>query len=453
MNLGVIILAAGQGTRMKSTLPKVLHRLSGKPLLGHVVDYARSLSPQEIVVVYGHGGEQVPQAFADQPDLRWAEQAEQLGTGHAVQQAMPHLEQSDQVLVLYGDVPLTLPQTLERLIAATDNGFGLLTVNLENPGGYGRIVRDDDDRVLRIVEQKDANPDELAIREINTGIMFMPRRQLQGWLNRLSNSNAQGEYYLTDVLAMAVDEGFDIQVCQPDSPLEAEGVNNRLQLATLERAHQRRIAEQLMLDGVTLRDPTRVDIRGEVQHGDDVDIDFNVLIEGQVVLGDRVRIGANCVLRNMQIGDDVEILENCVLEDAIVGAGSKIGPFARLRPGAELVGGAHIGNFVEIKKSVVGQGSKVNHLSYIGDTEIGEGVNIGAGTITCNYDGANKHLTEIGDRAFIGSNTALVAPVKVGADATIGAGSVIGKDAPEDKLTLTRAKQVSMNWRRPTKKK
>jgi len=453
MGLGVIILAAGQGTRMKSALPKVLHRLSGKPLLGHVIDTARALAPQEIVIVYGHGGEQVPQAFADQPDLRWAEQAEQLGTGHAVQQAMPQLEHSDQVMILYGDVPLTRAQTLEELVAASANGFGLLTVDLDDPTGYGRIVRDHEDRVLRIVEQKDANAGELAIREINTGIMFMPRAQLQGWLSGLSNSNSQGEYYLTDVLSMAVADGFDIQVCQPESALEAEGVNNRLQLATLERAHQRRIATQLMLGGVTLRDPERLDVRGEVQHGNDVEIDFNVLIEGRVFLGDRVRIGPNCVLRNVQIGDDVEILENCVLENAVVGPGSKVGPFARLRPGAELVGGAHVGNFVEIKKSRVGLGSKVNHLSYIGDTEIGAGVNIGAGTITCNYDGANKHLTEIGDGAFIGSNTALVAPVKIGPNATIGAGSVIGKDAPQDKLTLTRAKQASFNWQRPTKKK
>jgi len=452
MGLGVIILAAGQGTRMKSALPKVLHPLSGKPLLGHVIDCARALSPREIVVVYGHGGEQVPEAFADQTDLRWAEQAEQLGTGHAVQQAMPLLETSDQVLILYGDVPLTRVQTLDQLIATTKKAFGLLTVDLDDPTGYGRIVRNADGQVIRIVEQKDADADELAIREINTGIMCMPRQSLHGWLRGLSNSNAQGEYYLTDVLAMAVADGLDIRVCQPASALEAEGVNNRLQLATLERAHQRRLAEQLMLGGVTLRDPARIDVRGEVLHGEDVEIDFNVLIEGRVVLGDRVRIGANCVLRNLQIGDDVEILEHCVLEDAVVGPGSKVGPFARLRPGAKLVGAAHIGNFVEIKKSLVGRGSKVNHLSYIGDTEIGEGVNIGAGTITCNYDGANKHLTLIGDRAFIGSNTALVAPVEIGQDATIGAGSVIGKDAPENQLTLTRAKQISFNWQRPTKK-
>ncbi len=453
MPLGVVILAAGQGTRMKSALPKVLHRLSGKPLLGHVIDYARVLSPAEIVVVYGHGGEQVREFFADQVDLRWAEQARQLGTGHAVQQAMPLLETADRVLVLYGDVPLTRPQTLDTLIRSAEDGFGLLTVDLEDPTGYGRIVRDDSGRVVRIVEQKDAGPGDLDIREINTGIMYMRRDALERWLGGLSSSNAQGEYYLTDVIAMAVAEGLEIRVSQPDSAIEAEGVNNRVQLAALERAHQSRFARQLMLAGVTLRDPARIDVRGELHHGVDVEIDFNVLFEGRVILGDRVRVGANCVLRDVEIGDDVEILDNCVLEQARVGRGSKVGPFARLRPGAELLGEAHIGNFVEIKKSVVGQGSKVNHLSYIGDTEIGAGVNIGAGTITCNYDGANKHRTEIGDRAFIGSNTALVAPVKIGDDATIGAGSVIGKDAPENMLTLTRAKQISMSWRRPSKKK
>ncbi|MCG6965425.1 MAG: bifunctional UDP-N-acetylglucosamine diphosphorylase/glucosamine-1-phosphate N-acetyltransferase GlmU [Chromatiaceae bacterium] len=453
MRLGVVILAAGQGTRMKSDLPKVLHRLAGKPLLGHVVDCARSLSPEQIVVVYGHGGEQVREAFAGQTDLRWVEQAQQLGTGHAVQQAMPELRSVDQVLVLYGDVPLTRTQTLHQLIDATAHGFGLLTVTLSDPTGYGRIVRNEGGRVQCIVEQKEASAEQLAIREVNTGIMCVPRDALVRWLARLSNSNAQGEYYLTDVLAMAVGDGFDVQVRQPASALEAEGVNNRQQLATLERAQQRRTAEQLMLDGVTLRDPARLDVRGSVAHGRDVEIDVNVLLEGRIVLGDRVRIGANCILRDVSIADDVEILDNCVIEQASVGSASKVGPFARLRPGAELVGGAHIGNFVEIKKSVIGQGSKVNHLSYIGDTDIGAGVNIGAGTITCNYDGANKHRTVIADHAFIGSNTALVAPVTVGVGATIGAGSVISKDAPEAKLTLTRAKQVSLDWRRPTKSK
>jgi bifunctional UDP-N-acetylglucosamine pyrophosphorylase/glucosamine-1-phosphate N-acetyltransferase len=453
MQLGVVILAAGQGTRMRSALPKVLHRLAGKPLLGHVIDCARALSPLEIVVVYGHRGEQVRAAFADQPDLRWAEQAEQLGTGHAVAQALPHLAAAEQVLVLYADVPLTRPETLQALLEAASHGVGLLTETLDDPTGYGRIVRNQGGRVQRIVEHKDANPEELTIREVNTGIMAMPRSALARWMDGLSNSNAQGEYYLTDVLGMAVAEGYDVQVRQPASPLEAEGVNNRLQLAALERAHQQRLAAQLMLDGVTLRDPARFDLRGRVEHGEDVELDVNVLLEGVVVLGDRVCIGANCVLRNARIDDDVQIHENCVIEDAHIGPGSRVGPFARLRPGADLVKGAHIGNFVEVKQSVIGSGSKVNHLSYIGDTEIGAGVNIGAGTITCNYDGANKHRTVIADRAFIGSNTALVAPVTVGPNATIGAGSVISKDAPPDKLTLTRAKQVSVDWQRPTKKR
>ncbi len=453
MSIGVIILAAGQGTRMRSAQPKVLHRIAGRPLLGHVIDCARRLSPDEIVVVYGHGGEQVRAAFADQPDLRWVEQAEQLGTGHAVQQAMPALSRAEHVLVLYGDVPLIRPETLQRLIDGAQQGFGLLSVTLDDPSGYGRVVRDQDGQVRCIVEQKDAKPEQRAIREINTGIMFMPRDQLQRWLGGLSNDNAQREYYLTDVLAMAVADGLVIKVCQPASAIEAEGVNNRQQLAALERAYQARMANRLMADGVTLRDPARFDLRGALRHGVDVEIDVNVIIEGEVVLGDRVRIGANSVLRDARLGDDVEILENCVIEQATIGAASTVGPYARLRPGAELTGGAHIGNFVEIKKSLIGQGSKVNHLSYIGDSAIGAGVNIGAGTITCNYDGANKHKTEIGDGAFIGSNTALVAPVKIGARATIGAGSVIGKDAPEDQLTLTRARQLSRAWRRPSKDK
>jgi bifunctional UDP-N-acetylglucosamine pyrophosphorylase/glucosamine-1-phosphate N-acetyltransferase len=326
-----------------------------------------------------------------------------------VQQAMPQLDTADQVLVLYGDVPLTRPETLRELVSATDRGFGLLTMHLDDPGGYGRVVRNEGGRVQRIVEQKDADVEERAIHEVNTGIMCMPREALARWLTGLSNSNAQGEYYLTDVLAAAVADGFDIQVRQPATVVEAEGVNNRLQLAALERAFQRRLAERLMLGGVTLRDPARTDIRGTVEHGRDVEIDVNVLFAGQVLLGDRVRVGANCVLRDVVVGDDVEILENCVIEGTRIGAGSRVGPFTRLRPGARLLGEAHIGNFVEIKQSVIGMGSKVNHLSYIGDTEIGQGVNIGAGTITCNYDGANKHKTVIADNAFVGSNTALVA--------------------------------------------
>lgn len=452
MKLGVVILAAGQGTRMKSDIPKVLHPIAGRPLLGHVVECARALQPASIVIVHGHGGDRVRAAFADQTDLGWAEQAQQLGTGHAVQQTLPLLPAVDQVLVLYGDVPLTRPDTLKSLIAGAGEGVGLLTVTLDDPTGYGRIVRDQQGRVQRIVEQKDAVDEELTIREINTGIMLLPRASLTGWLAGLSNSNSQGEYYLTDVLAMAVAEGVAIHVSQPAAETEAEGVNNRQQLAALERAFQERLATQLMLDGVTLRDPARLDVRGTLTHGRDVEIDINVIVEGDVELGNRVRIGANCVLRDVRLGDDVEILENCVLEQAIVGEQSRIGPFARLRPGAELLGNAHVGNFVEIKKARVGLGSKINHLSYVGDSHIGEGVNIGAGTITCNYDGANKHLTVIEDGAFIGSNSALVAPVKIGTGATIGAGSVIGKNAPDNKLTLTRAKQVSLNWQRPTKK-
>lgn len=453
MPLGVVILAAGQGTRMRSDLPKVLHRLAGRPLLGHVIDSARHLDPAEIVVVYGHGGAQVREAFADQADLRWVEQSEQLGTGHALQQAMPALELADHLLVLYGDVPLIRPETLHALVGLARDSFGLLTVTLEDPRGYGRVVRNDGGRVQCIVEQKDASDAERAIQEINTGIMVMPRAAVARWLGGLSNRNAQGEYYLTDVVEMAVADGLDIQVCQPDEAIEAEGVNNRQQLAGLERAYQRRVAERLMLDGVTLRDPERLDVRGNLTHGIDVEIDVNVVLEGNTVLGNRVRIGANSVLRNARVADDVEILENCVIEDAVIGPASRVGPFARLRPGAELTGEAHVGNFVEIKQSRVGQGSKVNHLSYIGDTEIGVGVNIGAGTITCNYDGANKHRTTIHDRAFIGSNSALVAPVTIGQGATIGAGSVIGKDAPEEQLTLTRAKQVSLNWQRPKKRR
>ena len=453
MPLGVVILAAGQGTRMRSDIPKVLHRLAGRPLLGHVIDTARVLDPAEIVVVYGHGGADVRETFADQADLCWVEQSEQLGTGHAVQQAMPALDVADHVLVLYGDVPLVRPETLRALVGSARDSFGLLTVTLDDPSGYGRVVRNAGGRVQRIVEQKDADPEERAIREINTGIMVMPRAALARWLGGLSNRNAQGEYYLTDVVAMAVADGLDIQVCQPGEAIEAEGVNNRQQLAALERAYQRRIAERLMLEGVTLRDPERLDVRGDLTHGRDVEIDVNVVFEGHTVLGDRVRIGANSVLRNARVADDVQILENCVIEDAIIGPASRVGPFTRLRPGAELTGEAHVGNFVEIKQSRVGQGSKVNHLSYIGDTEIGVGVNIGAGTITCNYDGANKHRTTIQDRAFIGSNSALVAPVTIGTDATIGAGSVIGKDAPEGQLTLTRAKQVSLNWQRPKKRR
>jgi bifunctional UDP-N-acetylglucosamine pyrophosphorylase/glucosamine-1-phosphate N-acetyltransferase len=451
MTLAVVILAAGKGTRMKSSMPKVLHPLAHKPLVQHVIDTARTLDPSQIVVVYGHGGDQVRKVVTD-ADLSWAEQAEQLGTGHAVQQAMPHIKEADRVLVLYGDVPLTSAQTLRELLDKADDGMGLLTINLDDPSGYGRIVRDDKGGVERIVEQKDANADELAIQEVNTGIMVFPGEKLSGWLNGLSNNNAQGEYYLTDLLAMAVKDGVSIAVTQPKHQFEADGVNNKLQLAELERAYQRLQADQLMTDGVLLRDPNRFDLRGSLTHGTDCEIDINVIIEGKVTLGNNVKIGANVVLRNVSIGDNTVVVENCIFDDATVGADCTIGPFSRLRPGADLTGGAHIGNFVEIKKSVVGLGSKVNHLTYIGDSQIGAGVNIGAGTITCNYDGANKHTTVIGDNAFIGSNSALVAPVTIGKGATIGAGSVIRKDTPDNKLTLSGGKQVTIeNWERPKK--
>jgi len=451
MTLAVVILAAGKGTRMKSSMPKVLHPLAHKPLVQHVIDTARSLDPSQIVVVYGHGGDQVREVVID-ADLSWAEQAEQLGTGHAVQQAMPHIKEADRVLVLYGDVPMTSAETLRELLDQAGKGMGLLTINLDDPSGYGRIVRDDKGAVERIVEQKDANADELAIQEVNTGIMVFPGEKLSGWLNGLSNNNAQGEYYLTDILAMAVSDGVSIAVTQPEHQFEADGVNNKLQLAELERAYQRLQADRLMTDGVLLRDPNRFDLRGSLMHGTDCEIDINVIIEGNVTLGNNVKIGANVVLRNVSIGDNTVVVENCIFDNATVGADCTIGPFSRLRPGADLIGGAHIGNFVEIKKSVVGLGSKVNHLTYIGDSQIGAGVNIGAGTITCNYDGANKHTTVIGDNAFIGSNSALVAPVTIGKGATIGAGSVIRKDTPDDKLTLSGGKQVTIeNWKRPKK--
>lgn len=451
--LAVVILAAGQGTRMKSRLPKVLHRLGSKPLVEHVHDRATQLGAHDIHIVYGHGGEQVRAGLAHL-DAQWVLQTEQLGTGHAVEQAMPTIGDDETVLVLYGDVPLVRSETLAALIdAAARSGFGLLTAQLADPSGYGRIVRDGAGRVLRIVEQKDAAPEELAIREINTGMLAVGARRLRGWLGALENNNAQGEFYLTDVIAMAVQDGIEIETVAPASLDEIMGVNNRVQLAELERSHQRRIAERLMLDGVTLRDPARLDVRGEVQSGQDVEIDVNVVLEGRVALGNRVRIGPNCLLRDCEIGDDVVIKANCVIEEARIGAQCQIGPFARVRPETVLAEDVHIGNFVEVKKSEIATGSKVNHLSYIGDTTIGRGVNVGAGTITCNYDGANKHRTIIEDNAFIGSDTQLVAPVKVGAGATIGAGTTLTRDAPANELTISRSPQKTISgWQRPVKK-
>ncbi|MBU0500409.1 MAG: bifunctional UDP-N-acetylglucosamine diphosphorylase/glucosamine-1-phosphate N-acetyltransferase GlmU [Gammaproteobacteria bacterium] len=453
MKLGIVILAAGQGSRMRSRLPKVLHPLAGKPLLKHVIDCARQLEPEKVVVVYGHGGETVRESLDNEP-VEWVEQAEQLGTGHALAQTLAATDGLDRVMVLYGDVPLIRPDTLRHLNERTGQGVGILTVELPDPTGYGRILRNDARHVVRIVEQKDASPEELGVREINSGIMSIGRTSLTGWLDRIGNDNAQGEYYLTDIIGLAVGDGVPVEGVIIDNATELMGINDRAQLAELEREYQRQGALTLMRQGVSLLDPARFDLRGRLHCGRDVTIDINVLIEGEVTLGDDVRIGANTVLRNSRIGDGVHILENCVIEDAAIGPDCRIGPFSRIRPGTELAGSNHVGNFVEIKKSRVDEGSKINHLSYVGDSIVGRKVNIGAGTITCNYDGANKHLTQIGDGAFIGSNTALVAPVVVGQGATIGAGSTISKEAPEGRLTLSRAKQITIEgWKRPLKEK
>ena len=453
MKLGVVILAAGQGTRMRSCLPKVLHRLAGRPLLAHVLDTARAIGADRICVVYGHGGELVPQALAAY-DCVWAEQAQQMGTGHAVMQAMPSLADVDRVLVLYGDVPLIGADTLRQLCAAAERAdLGILTAVLNNPAGYGRILRDAAGEVLRIVEHKDAGEAELGIAEVNTGFLTADRARLNDWLLRIGADNAQREHYLTDVVGLAVADGARVATSRATSEEEVAGINDRVQLAALERYYQTRRAEELMRAGVTLLDPGRFDIRGRLAAGTDVTIDINVVIEGEVTLGDRVYIGPNCLLRDCRIGAGTEVYSNCFIEASSIGAGARIGPFARLRPEADLADSVHVGNFVEIKKSRVGVGSKVNHLSYVGDARIGSGVNVGAGTITCNYDGANKHLTVIDDGAFIGSNTSLVAPVEIGAGATIGAGSVISRAAPAEKLTLARGRQVTLEgWQRPKKR-
>ena len=448
--MNVVILAAGQGKRMHSDLPKVLHRLAGQPLLGHVIATARALQPGRIIVVYGHGGERVPESITD-ADLVWVKQEPQLGTGHAVMQAMAHVEAGAATVILYGDVPLIRAATLKHLCAAAGARMALLTVEIEDPHGYGRIVRSDG-LVRRIVEEKDAGPRELAIREINTGIMVAPGEKLRGWLARLSNDNAQREYYLTDIVALAVAEGISVATAQPHDAWEALGVNSRSQLATLERIHQERVAGELMGRGVALADPARIDVRGHLSCGRDVSIDVNCVFEGEVVLGDRVAVGANCVLRNLRVDEGTRIEPFCHMEDARIGANCRIGPYARIRPGTSLDADVHVGNFVEIKASRIGKGSKANHLAYIGDTEIGQRVNVGAGTITCNYDGANKHRTIIEDDVFIGSDTQLVAPVRVGRGATLGAGTTLTRDAPEGQLTVSRAKQISVpGWKRPVK--
>ncbi|WP_027468215.1 bifunctional UDP-N-acetylglucosamine diphosphorylase/glucosamine-1-phosphate N-acetyltransferase GlmU [Deefgea rivuli] len=450
--LNVVILAAGQGKRMYSSLPKVLHRLAGKPLVQHVIDTARQLQPQKMVIVYGHGGEQVQQELAAQTDLTWAHQAQQLGTGHALAQAIPQCV-GGITLMLYGDVPLTRLATIQALLAASSDGkLGILTDILDDATGYGRIVRNAAGEVTSIVEQKDCTREQAQIGEMNTGILALPTARVAGWLSELKNDNAQGEYYATDLIALAVRDGVEIATVQPQDHWEAEGINNKLQLAGLERIHQAEIAKALLTAGVGLADPARIDVRGTLKHGQDVLIDVNCVFEGDVVLGKGVTIGANCVLKNVTIADGAVIHPFCHLEDAIVGAGSLIGPYARLRPGAELAEQVHVGNFVEVKKSIVGVGSKVNHLSYIGDTKIGAGVNVGAGTITCNYDGVNKFITVIEDDVRIGSNNCLVAPVTIGAGATTGAGSVITQDAPAGELTIARAKQLTLTgWARPSK--
>lgn len=451
--MNIVILAAGMGKRMQSALPKVLHPLAGKPLLSHVIDTARSLSPTALCVVHGHGGEAVMTAV-QAPDICFARQMPQLGTGHAVMQAVPFLRDDVPTLILYGDVPLTTHASLQRLLdSAGSDKLAVLTVTLNDPTGYGRIVREQGN-ITRIVEQKDANEAERAIREVNTGIIVAPTARLKQWLTTLSNDNAQGEYYLTDIIAKAVADGVAVVSAQPDAVWETLGVNSKIQLAELERTHQRSIADGLLNHGVTLADPSRIDVRGRLTCGRDVSIDVNCVFEGDVHLEDGVIIDAQCVLVNCHIAAGVHIRPFCHIEQAQVGSGSIIGPYARLRPGTVLGGDVHIGNFVEVKNSRIGAASKANHLAYVGDATVGERVNIGAGTITCNYDGANKFRTVIEDDAFIGSDSQLVAPVKVGRGATLGAGTTLTKDAPDGKLTVSRTKQITIdNWQRPVKQK
>ena len=448
--MNVVILAAGQGKRMNSSLPKVLHKLAGKPLLGHVLNTARSLNPERLCVVYGHGGETVATSLAA-PDIIWVRQEPQLGTGHALLQALPHLNPAKPTLVLYGDVPLIRADTLRGLVVNADNALIVLTLTLAEPHGYGRIIRERG-RVKRIVEQKDASVAEEKITEINTGILAAPTKALQRWLPRLGKRNAQGEYYLTDIVALAVEEKMRVDTLQTTQEWEVQGINSKLQLAELERVHQHRTAAWLLDLGVTIVDPFRIDVRGDLRCGRDVSIDINCIFEGRVVLEDNVSIGPQCVLRNVTVRRGAKIEAFSHLVDAVVGEQCVVGPYARLRPGAELGNDVHIGNFVEVKNSVIGDNSKASHLAYIGDADIGQRVNVGAGTITCNYDGANKHRTVIEDDAFIGSDTQLIAPVTVGRGATLGAGTTLTSNAPPDQLTVSRAKQMSIpGWKRPQK--
>ncbi len=454
LSLSVVILAAGQGKRMKSALPKVLQPLAGKPLLKHVIDAARSLQPSAVSVVYGHGGDAVREVLKAE-DVSWALQAQQLGTGHAVMQALPVLKDDALVLVLYGDVPLIRQSTLEELVKlAGPKAMSLLTMMVDDPTGYGRIVRNARGQVLKIVEQKDASKALLKVKECNTGILAAPAKLLKKWLGRLENNNSQGEYYLTDIVAMAVKDQVKVNPLVSPTVAEVLGINDKVQLAEVEGLRRAQVARDLMIAGVTLADPARLDVRGTLSHGSDVFVDVNAVFDGKVTLGNRVRIGPNCVIRDTSIGDDTEIFANCVIDSADIGAQCLIGPFSRLRPTSTLASGVHIGNFVEVKNSKVGAGSKANHLSYVGDAEVGRRVNVGAGTIVANYDGANKHRTVIEDDAQTGSNSVLVAPITVGAGATVGAGSTVTRAVPAGKLTLARARQVVIDdWVRPIKQK
>jgi bifunctional UDP-N-acetylglucosamine pyrophosphorylase/glucosamine-1-phosphate N-acetyltransferase len=453
MSLHVVILAAGQGSRMKSDLPKVVHRLAGKPMLQHVIDTASQLEAEKIHIVIGHGAEIVKQTVHDD-NINWCLQAEQLGTGHAVAQAIDEIPKDAKVLILYGDVPLTSGSTLKELVGSVKtNQLSLLTVELENPTGYGRIIRNSDAEITAIVEEKDASEEQRYVTEVNTGILAMSADALHRYIPLLKNSNAQGEYYLTDIIEIAVSNDDRVESHQPRFEQEVQGVNNRLQLCELECWHQSRISEQLMLGGVTLYDPNRIDVRGHLQFGRDVIIDLNCIFEGDVLLGDNVQIGPNCIIKNSSIGAGTSIHANSIIEDSVIGEQANVGPYARLRPGSVLKNSAKIGNFVETKKTVVGEGSKINHLSYVGDAILGRNVNVGAGTITCNYDGVNKFKTELSDGVFVGSNTALVAPIVIGKNATIGAGSTVTKAVEDEQLVVARAKQRNIDgWQRPIKK-
>lgn len=452
--LSIVILAAGQGKRMKSELPKVLQPVAGRPLLKHVIEAAQALEPTATYVVYGHGGDRVREALKDE-QVVWVLQAERLGTGHAVAQATPQIPDDHVVLVLYGDVPLISHATLaELLMLCGPKQISLLTVILDDPSGYGRVVRNGRDQVQKIVEQKDASKKELQIGECNTGVLAAPAKLLKKWLKSVGNDNSQGEYYLTDVIAMSVEDKIAVNPLVAQNVVEVIGVNDKVQLAEVETAYRRRVARELMLGGVTVADPARLDVRGQVSYGADVFLDINVVLEGTVKLGNRVRVGPNCVIRNSEIGDDTELIAHSMIDSTVIGANCIIGPFARTRPGARLERGVHIGNFVEVKNAHMGNDSKANHLAYVGDATVGERVNIGAGTIIANYDGVNKHRTTIENDVHTGSNSVLVAPITVGAGATIAAGSTVVKEVPAAKLTVARAKQVTIeNWQRPAKTK